>query len=124
MNRGIFKKICYSLEMQKNIDPQRQKLLDEIVTKIIGTAHPSKIILFGSASRGQMGPHSDFDLLIIIDNSTHCRRTTQNIYKNLLGIEFSADIIVIHEEDAELLKNQEGTIVKTAFSEGRILHAA
>jgi len=110
--------------MRQNIGTQRQKILDEIVAKIISVANPRKIVLFGSASRGQMGTHSDFDLLIVVDNSTPCRRTAQNIYRDLVEVGFAADIIVIHEEDAELLKSQEGTIVKTALTEGKVLHAA
>ena len=110
--------------MQPKIDLQRQKILDEIVAKIIIIAHPKKIILFGSASRGQMGYHSDFDLLIVVDNSTPCRRTTQAIYRDLVGIGFATDIITIHEEDAEFQKNQEGTIVRTALTEGKILHVS
>ena len=39
--------------------------LQEIVRRIVQVAQPEKIILFGSAARGEMGPHSDVDLLVI-----------------------------------------------------------
>ena len=42
-----------------------QKTLDDIIRRIVEVAHPEKIILFGSAARGEMGPNSDVDLLII-----------------------------------------------------------
>ena len=103
---------------------ENETILNEIVKRIIATAHPKKIVLFGSAARGQMTDHSDFDLLVIVKNSMPCRHTAQNIYLSLVGVGFAADIIVIHEDDAALLENQEGTIIKPALSEGRVLHAA
>jgi predicted nucleotidyltransferase len=33
-----------------------QKTLDDIIRRIVEVAHPEKIILFGSAARGEMGP--------------------------------------------------------------------
>jgi predicted nucleotidyltransferase len=39
-------------------------ILKEIIRRIVETAHPRKIILFGSAERGAMGPNSDLDVLV------------------------------------------------------------
>ncbi|MBF0462214.1 MAG: nucleotidyltransferase domain-containing protein, partial [Magnetococcales bacterium] len=33
--------------------------------RIVETIHPERIILFGSHARGEAGPHSDVDLLVI-----------------------------------------------------------
>jgi predicted nucleotidyltransferase len=42
-----------------------QASLDEIIRRIVEVAAPERIILFGSAARGEMGPNSDLDLLVI-----------------------------------------------------------
>ena len=34
-------------------------ILAEVVRRIVEVAHPDRIVLFGSAARGQMGPDSD-----------------------------------------------------------------
>ncbi|MCY3598654.1 MAG: nucleotidyltransferase domain-containing protein [Gemmatimonadetes bacterium] len=39
--------------------------LDEIIRRIVAVSQPEKVILFGSAARNEMGPHSDIDLLVI-----------------------------------------------------------
>ena len=39
--------------------------LQEIIRRIVQVAQPQKIILFGSAARGEMGPNSDVDLLVV-----------------------------------------------------------
>ena len=43
----------------------RSPVLAEVVRRVIEVAQPDRIILFGSAACGQMGPDSDIDLLVI-----------------------------------------------------------
>jgi len=43
-----------------------EEILNEIILRIVKTAHPLKIILFGSAQRGEMGPNSDLDILVVV----------------------------------------------------------
>ncbi len=54
---------------------------------------PKKIILFGSAVRGEMTENSDLDLLVVVPPGVHRRQTAQKIYRNLIGVGFAADII-------------------------------
>jgi predicted nucleotidyltransferase len=42
-----------------------KSVLNEIIRRIVDVAKPEKIILFGSAARGEMRPDSDIDLLVI-----------------------------------------------------------
>ena len=44
------------------LDP---RVLDDVVRRIVAVARPERIILFGSAARGQMAPHGDVDLLVV-----------------------------------------------------------
>ena len=48
-----------------------QQALDELVTRIVEAVHPLKIILFGSAARGEMGPDSDVDVMVVMPEGTH-----------------------------------------------------
>jgi len=61
-----------------------QKTLDDIIRRIAEVAHPEKIILFGSAARGEMGPNSDVDLLVI-KSGAHRVDLTGQIYMNMYG---------------------------------------
>ena len=38
-----------------------REVLDEVIERIVEVARPERIIVFGSAARGEMGPHSDID---------------------------------------------------------------
>jgi len=100
------------------------KIIDRIVHRIIATAQPRKIILFGSAVRGEMGPESDLDLLVVVAAGQHRRKTAQKIYRNLVGIGFAADIVVVTEEDIEKYKDHVGMVIQPALQTGRLLYAA
>src|SRR5690606_20106517 len=41
--------------------------IPEVVEDIVASVEPAQIILFGSAARGEMGPDSDLDLLVVLD---------------------------------------------------------
>ncbi|MEW5804746.1 MAG: nucleotidyltransferase domain-containing protein [bacterium] len=101
-----------------------ENIIREIVRRIVDTVHPKKIILFGSAVRGEMGPDSDFDFLVVVPSGEHRRRTAQKIYRNLIGVGFASDIIVVTEEDIELFKDHIGMVIRPAIEEGMVLYAA
>lgn len=107
-----------------NLDPENKRKLDEIVRRIVEVAHPKKIILFGSAARGDMGPDSDFDFLVVMPGAAHRRRTAQQIHLAMFGVGRAVDIIVVTPEDVEESMKGVGSIVPVAVSEGVQLYAA
>ena len=62
-----------------------QETLDEIIRRVVEVAAPERIILFGSAARGEIGPHSDVDLLIVKDDP-NLRGLSGRLYRRLHGI--------------------------------------
>ncbi len=95
-----------------------------IVDQIVSTVHPLKIVVFGSVARGESTPQSDLDLLIIVPNGMHRRRSAQAIYRSLIGIDLPVDVVVVTEEDIEVFSDQCGLIIRPALDEGQILYAA
>lgn len=107
-----------------NREHLRGPILGEIVRRIVEVAQPERIILFGSAARGDIGPDSDLDLLVVKSGVTHRRRLAQQIYLSLFGITVPVDIIVVTPEDVEAFQDQVGTIIAPALTEGREIYAA
>lgn len=101
-----------------------QKLLDELVDRIVDAVHPLRIILFGSAARGEMGPHSDIDALIVMPDGSHRGKTTQEIYRHLWGLGFAKDIVVITESDLQQHAENPSLVIKEALEAGRELYHA
>ena len=99
-------------------DPQRLKAL---VRSIVSTAAPERIVLFGSAARGDMHADSDIDLLVIKSN---CRTlaTEADIYGNLPVGGVEADITVMQPEQVAANAECPGTFIPTALAEGKTIY--
>jgi predicted nucleotidyltransferase len=102
----------------------RQDIIDEVIRRVSKIVHPRRIVLFGSAVRGQMGPDSDLDLLVIVRGPVHRRTLAQEIYRNLHGIPLPVDIVVATEQDIERCGDSVGTILRPALREGEVIYEA
>ena len=102
-------------------DPQT---IDELVRRIVEAVHPQRVVLFGSAARGEMGPNSDLDVLVIMPDGTHRRKTAQEIYRRMWGFGFAKDIVVVTESDVREYGANPYIIIKNALEEGRELYHA
>ena len=100
-----------------------QETLDDIINRIVEVAQPEKIILFGSAARGEMGPHSDLDFLII-KSGAHRRELTVRIIRALYGVKAAVDLIVATPEDIERYKDSHALVYKPALQEGKVVYEA
>jgi len=98
--------------------------LDAIVRRIVDIAQPDRIILFGSAARGQMGSNSDIDLLVVKAGVEHRGHLAEQIYLHLPSVGIPVDIIVVTPEDIARFKDRVGTIIRPAMREGREVYAA
>ena len=99
-------------------------LLQELVQRTVQAVQPLQIILFGSAARGDMGPNSDLDVLVVMPDGVHRRKTVQIIRRNLMGLGFAKDIVVVTQADLESHGTNPYTIIKPALDEGRELYHA
>ena len=102
-------------------NPKAIKLL---VRRIVDIVHPLRIILFGSAVRGEFQPGSDIDVLVVMPAGVHRRHTSQLLYRRITGIGIPFDILVATPEDLEKYKNNIGLIYRTILEEGRDIYAA
>ena len=100
-----------------------EKMLQEIVRRIVEVAKPERIILFGSAARGEMGLDSDLDFLVI-KRCGQRRKTARKIERSLIGMKIPTDIIVATPEDIHRYKDTIGLIFRPALREGRTVYAA
>ncbi len=98
-----------------------QPTLDDIIRRIVEVAEPEKIILFGSAARGDMNRHSDVDLLIIKDGGDAFDLMGE-IYMNLDGAGAAVDAVVVTPDEVERYKNSHSVIIKPALREGRVVY--
>jgi UTP:GlnB (protein PII) uridylyltransferase len=66
-----------------------------------------------------MGPHSDLDVLVVMPDGVHRRKTAQEIYRHLWGFGFAKDIIMATESDLRKYGDNFSLIYYPALREGR-----
>lgn len=70
-------------------------LLAEMVRRLVEAYRPLSVYLFGSRARGEEGPHSDYDLLLVVsDDSPPERRSSHLAYQALWSLGRAGDILV------------------------------
>jgi predicted nucleotidyltransferase len=99
------------------------KQIQCMVRRIVADFDPDQIILFGSHARGQAGPDSDVDLLVVMPVEGSKRAKQPEIRAAVRDIHVPKDIIVSRPEEFQWRKDTVGTIEHPAAQEGEVLYA-
>ena len=100
-----------------------QRQIQKIVNRIVERFHPEQIILFGSQARGDAGPDSDVDLLVVMPVEGSKREKQLEIRMALHDIHVPKDVIVSTPEEFAWRKEIVGTIERPAARQGKVLYA-
>ena len=95
--------------------------LDRIIERIVDVAEPERIILFGSAARGDLGRNSDVDLLVIKEGADALTLMSR-IYRELHGVGAAVDALVVSPGDVERFKDSHPLVIKPALKEGTVVY--
>ena len=101
-----------------------QTQIRRIVRRIVERFKPEKVILFGSHARGDAGPDSDVDLLVVMEVEGSKREKRLEIQATLAEWSIPLDVIVTRPVDFLWRKDIVGTIEWPATREGKVLYAA
>lgn len=102
-----------------------RRLLARIVRSLIEAYQPERIYLFGSCARGEAGPDSDYDLLIIVPDSAPAKRQRSRLaYEVLWEIGKAADVLVCTRRHFESRLHLAASLPATVAREGRLLYVA
>ena len=97
--------------------------INRMVQRIVAKFQPQQVILFGSHARGEAGPDSDVDLLVVMDFEGSAFDQGLEILQALPDILVPVDVIVTSPEDFAWRKDIIGTIEWPAAREGKVLYA-
>lgn len=98
-------------------------LIAEAGRRLAEAAPQARVILFGSHARGDAGPHSDLDFLVVEPSVDDPTEESVRLRRTLRGLGLFADVIVVSERDAEKWGDVRGSLIHAALSEGRPLAA-
>jgi uncharacterized protein len=119
-------------ELEKRIRRELPHLTEEdvhalarIIERVAEAYQPDCIYLFGSKARGDYGPDSDFDLMVVVpDDAPEDRKRSRLAYERLWGTGTAADVLVWTRGRFESRAHLRASLPGTILREGRLLYAA
>lgn len=82
---------------------------------------PARVVLFGSRARGEAGPDSDLDFLVIEKHPVRKGDEMTRLRDALPPLGVPVDIVVVSEDEASRRGSVAGTVVHRALREGKVL---
>ncbi len=98
------------------------ELIPAMLERIVRQFQPERVILFGSHARGEAGPQSDVDLLVILPHVTNKRESAVAIRRVLADFPIGKDIIVATPQEIARRGDLVGTILRPALREGKVIY--
>lgn len=99
-----------------------QERIEVMVRRIVSQFNPEKIILFGSHARGEAGPDSDVDLLVVMPVEGSKRQKAIEIDRALTDRRIPLDLILVTPEDFERGRHEIGSVLRPVALEGRVMY--
>lgn len=93
------------------------------VTALVEALDPEQVILFGSAARGEFGPNSDLDFLVVLHVGKDTFPLHAKAQRALWDIDALIDVLFTTPERFSARKTIIGTIEEPAHREGKVVYA-
>lgn len=101
---------------------QLEKEIQNITQQIIERYKPEKIILFGSAVRGDFDEDSDVDFLIIKKDTPYYGRDRIKELRKLVEKKIPADFLIYKPEEVNERLSLKDPFILSIVTEGRVLY--
>ncbi|MFA5787067.1 MAG: nucleotidyltransferase domain-containing protein [Actinomycetota bacterium] len=93
-----------------------------VVERLVSEFRPLRVILFGSQARGETGPDSDIDLLVVLPHVRDKHATMVAMLRTISDLPVSVDVIPTDPEEIKQRGHLVGTILRPALREGRVVY--
>jgi len=103
-------------------DPSRD--LPLLLERLVPALLPERVYLFGSYARGDFGPDSDYDLMLVVpDDADPHRVSSRQAYMALSGSGIGADVLVWRKTKFDDLVPFVASLPATIMREGKLVYA-
>ncbi len=100
------------------------EVLEELVRRLVEAVHPTRIILFGSAARGEMREDSDLDVMVVVPDGVSQKEGWNRAYSGLRRFGIATDLVVVSEGILAKYGNSLGLVYEQALRDGKELYRA
>ena len=99
-----------------------EKQIKSITSQIIKKYKPDKIILFGSAAKGEFNSDSDADFLIIKQETPHFGADRIRELSRIIGRDIAVDFLIYRPDEFEKRLSMGDPFLKSIIKEGKVLY--
>jgi predicted nucleotidyltransferase len=102
----------------------KREVIEEMTRRLVEYYRPVRIYLFGSEARGEAGPDSDLDFLVVVPDETPEEiLRSGDIYSRLSGLGMPKDVIPWRQSDFDVrAAHVRASLPATVLREGRLLY--
>jgi hypothetical protein len=95
----------------------------DLLDPVVAYFRPRRVIVFGSAARGDVGPDSDIDLLVVLDDDAPLDKLTLTAgYESRQTYRNAADVVPCREDTFRRKSRIVGTLAYAASHEGIVVY--
>lgn len=99
-----------------------EKVIEDVLQKILDHANPEMVVLFGSYAWGAPTRDSDLDLLVVKKSELRRDERALEISRLFANRMFPIDIIVYTPDEVGQYQKIEGSFIKDILENGRVLY--
>jgi predicted nucleotidyltransferase len=100
-------------------------VLAEMVRRLVEVYRPERILLFGSIARGEAGPDSDYDLMVVVPDETPPEQQRSRAgYRVVRNLGIARDIFVSTATNFRRQLHLKASFPSTVVREGIVLYGA
>jgi predicted nucleotidyltransferase len=97
----------------------------EVVRRLVEAYRPERIYLFGSVARGDAGPDSDYDIMVVVPDDAPAKlRRSRAAYVALWGTGVASDVLVWTVSQFDSRLHLAASLPAIVIREGRLLYSA
>jgi len=100
------------------------KHVREVVDQVVVLTHPRRVILFGSAANGRVGPESDLDFLVVVPENESVDELTDRLNMQVRNRPMPCDFVVVTQSMLDRNRDNPGLVYGTILAQGREIYAA
>lgn len=100
-----------------------QELWPQVVAEVAAAVDPAEVILFGSVARGEDGPDSDIDLLVVLDHVQPAeKRPMMARVRRSIQTFVPVDVLITDPTEMAERRDDVGSVLYWPLREGRSVY--
>lgn len=106
--------------------PLSQEAIEAIIVRLLASirdrVNPTRVIVFGSASRGEMTDLSDIDVVVIFSSIEEAKAGQSSLFAAGPLLNDVAVDVLVYDESSYIEKSRRGGVAYIASREGRVVY--